>query len=84
MDLDWDGHRVITGNYVASISNYVTAARLPPMAARGRGAYGYDSGANKTTIQVAPPRQSLTGVAVSAVATRRSPTKQRRDTSITL
>jgi hypothetical protein len=64
LNLTGTGTVVITGNYVSSVSNYVSTGKITANGGPNV-AYGFDSGANKTTIQVAPPRQSLTGVTAS-------------------
>ena len=56
LDLTGTGTVLITGNYVSSISNYVATGKITANAGAGTVVYGFDSGANKTTIQVAPPR----------------------------
>jgi hypothetical protein len=58
------GTVVITGNYLTSISNFVYVGKITANGGPNV-AYGCDSGANKTTLQVASPRQSVTSVAVS-------------------
>ena len=65
LNLTGTGTVSITGNYVASVSNYVASGKI---AANGgpNAAYGFDFAANKTTVQVAPPRQSVTGVTASS------------------
>jgi hypothetical protein len=65
LNLTGTGTVVITGNYLASISNYVSSGKITANGGTGTVAYGFDSGANKTIVQVAPPRQSITGVSVS-------------------
>jgi hypothetical protein len=65
MDLTGTGTVLITGNYVSSISNYVANGKITANGGAGTVAYGFDSGANITTIQVAPSRQSVTGVTAS-------------------
>ena len=61
------GKVVITGNYVASVSNYVSSGQIT--ANGGPNVfYFYDSGANKTTISAVllpAPQQSITAVSVS-------------------
>jgi hypothetical protein len=59
MNLTGTGTVLITGNYVASVSNYVWLGKITANGGPNV-AYGFDSGANKTAIQVAPPRQSVT------------------------
>ena len=65
LNLTGTGTVVITGNHVASVSNYVSSGKITANGGAGVVAYGFDSSANKTTVQVAPPQQSITGVAVS-------------------
>ena len=65
LNLTGTGTVVITGNYASSVSNYVSTGKITANGGAGTVAYGFDSGANKTTIQVAPPRQSVTGVTAS-------------------
>ena len=65
LNLTGTGTVVITGNYVASVSNYVSSGKITANGGAGNVAYSFDSGANKTTFQVAPPRQSVTGVTAS-------------------
>jgi hypothetical protein len=61
------GKVVITGNYVASVSNYVSSGQIT--ANGGPNVfYFYDAGANKTTISAVllpPPQQAITAVSVS-------------------
>jgi hypothetical protein len=61
------GKVVITGNYVSSISNYVSSGQLT--ANGGTNVfYFYDAGANKTTISAVllpPPQQAISAVSVS-------------------
>ena len=61
------GKVVITGNYSASVSNYVSSGNIT--ANGGPNVfYFYDAGANKTTISAVllpPPQQSITAVSVS-------------------
>jgi hypothetical protein len=65
LNLTGTGTVVITGNYVTSVSNFVSSGKITANGGAGTVAYGYDSGANKTTLQVAPPQQSVTGVTAS-------------------
>lgn len=65
LDLTGTGTLQITGNHITSISNYVRRGNITANGGAGTVAYGYDYGVNKTIVQVAPARQSLTGVAVS-------------------
>jgi hypothetical protein len=65
LNLTGTGTVLITGNQVTSVSNYISSGKITANGGAGTVAYGYDSGADKTTLQVAPPRQSVTGVAVS-------------------
>jgi hypothetical protein len=65
MNLTGTGTVLITGNYVTSISNFVAVGKITANGGAGTVVYGFDPVANKTAIQVAPPRQSVTGVAVS-------------------
>ena len=55
----------MTGNHLTSVSNYVSGGKITANGGAGTVAYGYDSGLNKTIVQVAPPRQSVTAVSVS-------------------
>jgi hypothetical protein len=64
LNLTGAGTVLITGNQVASVSNYVSNGKITANGG-SKVAYGYDSVANKTTIQVAPSQQSVTGVAAS-------------------
>lgn len=65
LDLTGTGTVVITGNYVASISNFISSGKITANGGPNV-AYGYDSSANKTTLQAAPPRQSITSVTASS------------------
>ena len=64
LNLTGTGTVVITGNYVSSISNFVSIGRITANGGPNV-AYSFDSGTNKTTLQVAPPRQSVTRASVS-------------------
>ena len=83
MDLTGTATVLITGNHVTSISNYVANGKIT---ANG----GPDMWRMALTpARTKPSSRSLrhgnrSRVWLSAAATRRSPTKQRRDTSITL
>jgi hypothetical protein len=56
---------LINANYVSAISNYVATGKIIANGGTGKVAYGFDSGANKTIVQVAPARQSVTSATVS-------------------
>jgi hypothetical protein len=58
------GTVVITGNQLAPVGNYISAGKITANGGPNV-AYSYDSGANKTTLQVAPPQQSITIVTAS-------------------
>jgi hypothetical protein len=67
LDVSGTGKVVITGNFVESVSNYISAGKIT---ANGSANvfYGYDAGANKTTISAVmlpAPRQSITAISVS-------------------
>jgi hypothetical protein len=64
LNLTGTGTVVITGNYVTSISSYVASGKITANGGSNV-AYGFDSGANKTILQVAPAPQSVTGVTVN-------------------
>jgi hypothetical protein len=64
LELSGTGTVVITGNYVASIASFISSGKITANGGPNV-AYGYDSGANKTTLQVAPPQQSVTSVSAS-------------------
>jgi hypothetical protein len=64
LDVAGTGTVLINGNYTSSVSNYVSSGKITANGGPNV-AYGYDPDANKTTIQVAPPRQSVTGGTVS-------------------
>ncbi len=64
LDITGTGTVVITGNYVSSISNYVSNGNITANGSPNV-AYGFDPGANETTLQVAPPRQSIAGATAS-------------------
>jgi hypothetical protein len=68
LNLTGTGTVVITGNYVSSISNYVYTGKITANGGPNV-ACGFDSVANKTTLQVAPPRQSVTSVTASGANT---------------
>jgi hypothetical protein len=67
LDVAGTGKVVITGNYAASVSNYVSSGQIT--ANGGPNVfYFYDAGANKTTISAVllpAPQQSITAVSVS-------------------
>ncbi len=67
LDVAGTGKVVITGNYAASISNYVSNGQIT--ANGGPNVfYSYDPGANKTTISAVllpAPKQAITSVSVS-------------------
>jgi hypothetical protein len=65
LNLTATGTVVITGNQLTPVSNYISAGKITANGGAGTVAYSFDSGANKTTLQVAPPRQSVTGVTAS-------------------
>jgi hypothetical protein len=65
LDLAGTGTVMMTGNHLNSVSNYVSGGKITANGGAGTVAYGYDSGLNKTIVQVAPPRQSVTAVSVS-------------------
>lgn len=58
------GTVVITGNQLTPVGNYISAGKITANGGPNV-AYSYDSGANKTTLQVAPPQQSVTSVTAS-------------------
>lgn len=58
------GTVVITGNQLAAVGNYIGAGKITANGGPNL-AYSYDSGANRTTLQVAPPQQSITSVTAS-------------------
>jgi hypothetical protein len=67
LDVAGTGKVFITGNHITSVSNYVSGGKIT---ANGGSTvyYKFDAGANKTIISavpLAPPQQSITGVAVS-------------------
>jgi hypothetical protein len=66
LNLTGTGTVVITGNYVTSVSNFVSSGKITASGGAGTVAYGFDPGATNTIIQVAPPRQSVTGVTASS------------------
>ena len=86
LDVTGTGKVVITGNYVTSVSNYVSAGKIT--ANGGPNVfYGYDSGANKTTISAVllpAPQQSITAVSVSGGNVTITYQTTHRDTRITL
>ena len=65
LDLGGTGTVLITGNHLTTVANYITAGKIKANGGAGTVVYSYDSGANKTALQVAPPQQSITGVSVS-------------------
>lgn len=64
MNLTGTGTVLITGNQLTAVGNYIAAGKLTANGGAGTLAYGFDPGWNKTIIQIAPPRQSITGVSV--------------------
>jgi hypothetical protein len=64
LNITGTGAVVITGNYVTSISNFVSSGKITANGGPNV-AYSYNSGSNKTILQVAPPLQSVKSVAVS-------------------
>jgi len=65
LDIAGTGTVLMPGNHLNSVSNYVSGGKITANGGAGTVAYGYDSGLNKTIVQVAPPRQSVTAVSVS-------------------
>jgi hypothetical protein len=65
LDLGGTGTVLMTGNHLNSVSNYISSGQITADAGAGTVAYGYDSGANNTIVQVAPPRQPVAGVSAS-------------------
>ena len=64
LNLTGTGTVVITGNQLTPIANYVSSGKIIANGGAGTVAYGFDSAANKTIIQVASPRQSVTSATV--------------------
>lgn len=64
LNLTGTGTVVITGNQLTPVGNYISAGKITANGGPNV-AYSYDSGVNKTTLQVAPPRQSVTSVTAS-------------------
>jgi len=70
LDVSGTGKVFITGDYTASVSNYVSSGKIT---ANGGSTvyYGYDSGTNTTTVSATalalppPPQQSVTAITVS-------------------
>jgi hypothetical protein len=67
LDVAGTGKVVINGNWVTSVTDYVSAGKIT---ANGGPTvfFGYDAGANQTTISAVPllaPRQSITAISVS-------------------
>jgi hypothetical protein len=65
LDIAGTGTVLMTGNHLNSVSNYISAGKITANGGAGTVAYGYDSGLNKTIVQVAPPQPSITAVSVS-------------------
>ncbi len=64
LEITGTGTVVITGNYVNSVSNYVSNGKITANGSPNV-AYGFDPGANETTLQVAPPQRTITGATAS-------------------
>lgn len=58
------GTVLINGNQLTPVINYISAGKITANGGPNV-AYGYDSTVNKTILQVAPPRQSVTAVSVA-------------------
>jgi hypothetical protein len=65
LNLTGTGTVLITGNQLTAVGNYIAAGKITANGGAGTLGYGFDPGWNKTIIQIAPPRQSITGVSVS-------------------
>lgn len=65
LNLTGRGTVMITGDQLTSVGNYIAAGKLTANGGAGTLVYGFDPGWNKTIIQIAPPRQSITGVSVT-------------------
>jgi len=65
LDIAGTGAVVINGNQLTPVGNYIAAGKITANGGAGTVVYGYDSSVNKTIVQVAPPRQSVTSVVVS-------------------
>jgi hypothetical protein len=64
LNLTGTGTVVIAGDRVASITSFISSGKITANGGPNV-AYSFDPGANKTTLQVAPPQQSVTSVNVS-------------------
>jgi hypothetical protein len=66
LDVSGTGKVVINGDHQLAMDDYVSAGQITANGGAGTVACGFDSDANKTILQVAPSRQSITGAAVSS------------------
>jgi hypothetical protein len=64
LNLTGTGTVVIAGNQLTAVANYIRDGKITANGGPNV-AYGFDPVANKTTLQVAPPQQSVTSVTVS-------------------